>query len=252
MAALERADIITVQSSEMREIVLSKFGRPLKNKIVIIKFSLDRRVFDEISFMDKSKQLLFQQKNKIPHDKTKIVIGHNSSRYNNHVDILDSLDLSIFKNDVHFLFPYAYGLADEDKEKYKKEIEASLNRQHYKYTFLEEYFDYENLALLRLSSDLMIHLPESDALSGTVTELMYAGNLLVTWKWLPYRPFEEAGLYFKSIDSYDQLTDLIRKIVHNIDLEKEKCKSNKTGIELNFFPKVTGRQWAELYSRLLH
>ena len=46
-------------------------------------------------------------------------------------------------------------------------------------TLIEKYLGFQEIAQLRLITDILIQMPESDALSAAMTEVLYSGNSCV-------------------------------------------------------------------------
>ncbi len=126
--ALQRADVITVQSVELREIVLAKYGRQLKGKIRLAQFALSQHTFSAIDEVSGNKALAkgFCLANNIDYDKVKTVIGHNASNYNNHIKIIEALALVKSKDKLFVIIPFAYGIAKNERQAYRLSIENAL------------------------------------------------------------------------------------------------------------------------------
>jgi hypothetical protein len=246
--ALQRAHCITVQSVELREIVLAKFGRKLKQKIEIVKFPLNDTVFNEIDRLGPQRLQQFRRTYGIPDDKKIVQLGNNASPFNNHVSIVQALKSSPVLNELFFVIPFNYGIEAAHKEVYKKTITDALTANGMQFSFIDAYLDAEWLACLRRTSQIMIHLPESDALSAASTEGMYAGTILITGSWLPYSPFQEAGLQYKTIQSVNDLAPALNEIVTSFDAWQSTCSVNKSGIAENFLSEKIAKKWLGLFS----
>jgi hypothetical protein len=208
---LKRADTITSQSLEMREFILAKYGRIFKDKFKKAMFALPDTVFRIIDQnLDKSEaRIQFCNKVGIPVDKKIIVIGHNGSKYNNHIEIFKSLlnskEFDLF--DYNILFPFTYM---PDGPKLKTEL-ALLIDNYSNCVILENYMSWQELAELRMSTDFYIHAPQSDAMSGALTEMIYAGAVPIVGSWLPYQNYDRFGIELLRVDNFKEIPGVILK-----------------------------------------
>jgi len=251
--ALQKADKITVQTIEMKEIVLSKYGRVLLDKIELAIFPTDLKILNIIDQTEQDKliQLQLCDKLSINYNKIKVVIGHNANPFNNHIRIIEQLKNISNKQNLQLLIPFTYGISLGEKEKYKIEIIKALKDAGIAYVIIEEYMPIKELALLRSITDIMIHLPSSDALSAALTEAAYAGSIILTGGWLPYSPFKIAKLKMSFIYKFEELKDEMDEILVNFEQTKIDTKIiNKNKVYENFKPEVTSRAWVDLFLKL--
>ena len=252
--ALKRANIITLHNEEMEEFVLTKFGKELKPKIRKTLFPLDSKLFKlidtyqtEVNKIDTFKSEILTTDNK----KKIVAIGHNANKHNNHIAILNELKNipHELKKDIQFVFLMTYG--EVNKEGYIKEISKLCKSQSLNHLFITEYLSVDDLALFKLATDVFIHLPNSDAMSGSLTEAAYAGSNIITGSWLPYSKFSKAGLCFSKISSFNELIpQLIYELDNPITLS-DKTK-NISGIKSTFFENKIAPDWVAVYKELLN
>ncbi len=247
---LERADVITIHSVEMREVLLSKFGRHLIDKIRIALFPCYKSLFDKINSINEVK--FFKQKYKIENNKIILTIGHNAKKENNHLLIINEIAKidNKLKQNLICLFPITYSFKENDN--YREEIQKTCLTNNIHAIYLTEYLSEIELASLMKSTAILIHLPISDALSGFITEMMYAGCILITGSWLPYGTFRRAGLEYKDIEKIDDLTPLLTKIFNDgIEKHRPNIEKQQLAIERKFFPEQTSKMWIDIYEKLL-
>jgi hypothetical protein len=250
--AVERANLITTHSIEMREIILSKFGRHLRNKIMYTKFPPHDYLYKLILVeYDRKKEIKAPFGENFGLDPTKkwIVIGHNGSPFNNHLEIISELsDLpSSIKEDSLFIIPIAY--KDPDSGDYVKKLTASFIASGLTGVVFNRFLSWEDLAKFRCLTDVMIHLPSSDALSGAMTEAIYAGSKIVTGNWLPYSPLRNLKIELTYIDEFSSLAAAISKIsTETIDFEV--LKGSRLAIEENFFAEPCAKTWLPVLKKL--
>jgi glycosyltransferase involved in cell wall biosynthesis len=251
--AFERAKLITTQSLELQEVILSKFSRDLKPKIRICLFSIEEKLYKLIDHYHSLSDEIIRYKEKFSiGDRYVITVGHNASEFNNHVEILTELNKlnSKIKSRIFCVIPLTYGAAPDGV--YINKLNAFIKELDFECVLVENFLPWEDLALLRLATDIMIHLPESDAMSGAATEAMYAGSLLITGSWLPYKNFTRSGLEYLEISSTNELSELVTlELIKSFKLNKETIREkNRKGIITNFFPASTTEKWVKIYKEL--
>ena len=249
--ALRKATIITSPSPEFREIILAKFGRDLKHKVKYALFNLETRLFTLIDKFSRDSSFLLDFKKKYHLSAKKIiVVGNNANPFNNHLDVLKSLDQCSeqIRRDVTFVLPFTYG----GNPGYVEQVEILCAEISIKTVLIKEFMSWEDLAALRLCTDIFIHMPESDALSGAAIEAMYAGSLLVAGAWLPYGNFRRSGLIFREVVDYSNLPSTIESVVLNgKDLSLYQKLNNRRIINEHYLPGVTSIPWINIYNELV-
>jgi hypothetical protein len=251
--ALQRANVITVQSVELREIVLAKYGRELKGKIRLAQFALSQDTFSAIDEVRGNKALAngFCLANNIVYNKQKIVIGHNASDYNNHIQVIEALAQVKSKDKLFVIVPFAYGIAQNERQTYRLSIESALKKAALPGVILDNYLTGQQLALLRSITDILIHMPESDALSAALTETAYAGGLILTGSWLPYSPFKNAGMQLWYASAFADVAAQIQKMLDAFDEYKLIASAkNRQAVANHFFTTATTKGWITILDEL--
>ena len=110
---------------------------------------------------------------------------------------------------------------------YTLKIKKLLKEYCLKYMFINDFLSYERLSSLRICSNLAILPLETDSFSGTVQEYLYTENVLISGSWLPYDLFKKKGVYYETIDNFEDLPEKIKYCINNYDMLKEKTKINK-------------------------
>jgi hypothetical protein len=250
--ALERADAITVQTAEMKEILLCKYGRHLRPKVHCCLFPADTGSYQRIAALCRqgpggragAKKLLG-----LPEDRIIIGIGHNGDRGDRHEDILTGL--GALPNDVKcrvFLaLPMTYGLSAT----YAKSVEAACQGAGFDYLILKEYLSRDALAALRVALEITIFMPESDALSAAALETIYAGNQLVAGAWLPYGLYRRLGLPFVEVEDYGRLPQVIPPLLDRSCVPEPELDGIQKRIESHFCADGATPAWIEMYLSLV-
>lgn len=246
--ALERADAITTQSVELREIILSKFGRHLRPKIRCCRFPADAAVYHRISALCQQgpggREAAGRTLN-LPNGRVIVGIGHNGSSGNKHLDILAGLSRlpDSIKRRVFLVLPMTYGW----NSSYAEAVEAACRQHGFDYVILREFLDSDAMAALRVATNILIFMPESDALSGSALETVYAGNVLVAGSWLPYGPYRRLGLPFVEAEDYHQLSSIIPSLLDRPRVSGSELAGMQTRIEGDFLADGTVPAWISMY-----
>lgn len=246
--ALNKATIITCQSAELKEIVMSKFGRNLLDKIEVVMFPIEDKIYNLINknynITEKIDQ--FKIKSNYAKDKINVAIGHNGSIFNNHLKIILALQTLQNINRFHFIVNLNYAITESEKELYKKKLIEAFRGLNCTYVILEEFFVAEALALSRLSTDVFIHAPISDALSSTMLEMLYASSIVITGVWLPYKTFRNAKLNYLEFSVFSEISPILDAIAINFETQKQQASGNKNAIENYFFSDKIVNKWCEI------
>jgi hypothetical protein len=230
--AVERANGVTVHSITLREIFLSRFGRRHYDKVV------PTLLFDDVDHFTPYNEkvvkkneivLKFKQKHGIGNEQTIIVIGHNATMINNHIEIVNALaNLNEdIKTRISLVFPLTYGHAEKNYTQNLKDLCSAMNLNH---VMLTEFLSQEELIELRVASEIHIRMPKFDAFSLALCETIYCNNIIISASWLPYRKMRTNGIYYHELDRHEELTGTVTSIMNNFDQEIEKHSSNNEAV----------------------
>jgi hypothetical protein len=246
LEACERATRIVVHCVEMREIFLAKFGRHFADKMRFATVGCD--LFDEIDRVRAQSDAVSLPVT-LPEDKVVVCVGTNGDPVNRHLDIMASLaelDATV-RDRVIVVFPMTYG----GSPSYFAEIKDAAVKAGVEYRLLTHRVSAQEIAQLRCSTDIMIHMPVSDAFSAAVAETVYGGGVLIAGAWLPYGFLRRRGIHFHEIEDYSEVSRSLGFVVDNLQEEKEKAAKGATVMkELKAWSHVIP-QWAQLYEELL-
>jgi hypothetical protein len=249
--ALERADAITVQSLEMREIVLSKFGRHLLPKVHCVRFPLNGKFYELIDVMLNQPERVdaFRRELGVPEDRVLVTVGHNGNPANNQLPIIEALSrLSASeKAAAVWVFPMKY----LNNESHIRAVEKAATAAGLEFRLMTHYLDWPELAAFRIATDVLIHLPISDALSGTVQEVIYAGNCVIAGAWLPYSPFRKVRLPLVTVEDFAEVPSCISQTLLRLGTLKREATEARQRIRDHFFAEAAVPPWVEIYRRLL-
>lgn len=158
----------------------------------------------------------------IKEDRIVITIGYNASPNQQHSKIIEALSVTRLPEKTVLLVPMGYG---GDKN-YIKKISRQCEATGIEFRVLEKYYPENEIAIFRYVSDIFIHAQESDNLSGSVQEHLYAGNAVITGSWHPYSVLKERGIKFFEFGRFDELPELLEEIIENLDFYLKDFKAH--------------------------
>lgn len=249
--ALSKATYVTIQTPEMAIDLFKTQGDFLKKKVIYAQFAVETEIYKLIDLYrtDEKSLLEFRQSLNIPSSNTVLTIGYNATEAFNHIVILEKLNLldSDVKDRITCVLPLTYSR----KESYLDELYEYIDSIELNIVCLDTFLPHEDIAKLRLITNIQIQMPISDALSGSVTEVLYAGNVVLAGSWLPYGIYKRNGISIETVASIDDLGIEILQIIENLDKSKSMDTERRLKIENHFFPEATTEAWIDLYNRML-
>ena len=108
------------------------------------------------------------------------------------------------KEQVVLVLHVSYGRREEYLAILKQKVDSSINLS---FILLEEFMNPDEIAKLRLVTDIMIHAPISDALSATMLEVLYAGNKVIAGGWLPFGILSRNQIVYHAFNDFEELLD---------------------------------------------
>lgn len=245
--ALSRASTIHVSSNEMRMSLLSEFGYGIESKI---KFALFVPSYDQIKQIDAVSTNSHDQLNELRRKylikgERCIMIGNNGNRGNNHIHILNAIKKIVHKENITVILPLTYKLNKE----YKAELETFILKNKMDAILLTEYLSNEDMAALKVTSDIFITMQQTDAMSAFFTESLYAKSVCIAASWLPYSTFRQSGAYYIECPEFDKLDQTLENILRDFTNEINNCKKNPSIIKSTFFNKEKlSESWENIFS----
>jgi len=244
---LRRSDMITVSSPEICEIVLSKYGRDLLNKIATTYHSPSiHSVTDRNQTKDQQE---FRAKHQIASERKIVCVSHNGHAGGQHLALINSLkELDVVEQQmIHLLFPMTYGANKERIEMVRNEV----SNTKFEFTILTEYLSDDEVAQLRSSCDVFIYAPVSDAFSASVSQALAAKSICILGSWLPYKLRVQAGLKYWEVDSPSGVAGELSSILRNWTDARQQIENNRSlSIEM-FERKKLGQQWIDVYEKAI-
>jgi hypothetical protein len=115
------------------------------------------------------------------------------------------------------------------------------------FTLFEDYMTDEEVQELRLSTDILIFAPVSDAFSATVTQAFAAESAVIAGAWLPYKTRKMTGFQYEEIHQLEKAGPMLAQLIERWDEELVKIKDNKVLVGEIFSEKAIGSGWLTAY-----
>lgn len=166
----------------------------------------------------------------IPTDRIIITGAYNGSPGQQHFKIIESLNhlSEDIKPKIFLILPMTYGA----KEEYIDSIKNYLLKTNIEYIIIKNYLPENDLATLRLLSDITINVQITDGFSASIRESLFAGDLLIVGDWLPYEEIKRWGAFFIET-SLNELKNTIENTIIYFGKYKSKILNNSEIIYQN-------------------
>ncbi len=235
----ERAKLIQCETPTVRKDLI-KYQPSLEGKIRVCNFGID--IIDDIDRIDKHGWT------KAYPNKVVITCGYNGSVGQQHLKMIEAIQKlpTELKNRIIAYFPLTYGLTAS----YRSRLTEALATVDYEYKLFEKRLTDEELAMLRLETDIALNVQITDSLSSSLLQHLYAGSVVLVGDWLPYEIYDENGIFYKSTSLQSISTKLIDCIKH-INEYKAETKNNREIIrQMSAWNEVAKKQ-ANIYQELI-
>ena len=236
-----RAKVIQVETPSVEKDVI-KYEPKLQEHIEICNFGVN--LLTVIDSVKKSRcQIIDNKKGKIV-----ITCGYNGHKGQQHLTIFKALASlpQALKDSILLLIPATYGL----KNDYKKQLDSELRSLDVEYHLFVDRLSDEDLAALRLQTDIVVNIQITDSLSSSLIEHLYAGNILIAGDWLPYDIFDANGIFYMQT-SLKELSANIETAIRDISRIKTLTMANSQRIyQMASWAALSTKQY-EIYQKLL-
>lgn len=195
---------INVNNSDVLTDFLNMFGNNFESKMKIVPFGNSH-----FEFIDRKRNNIKEIKKElnIPNNKIVITVGYNATKEQHHKQILNIVNqfAEELKEQIYIIIPLTYG-----NNVYKNEVVEYFKTLPIEGRCFYDYLLLEDVSKLRLASDIMIQLQDTDQFSGSMLEYLYADNIIITGAWLPYKQIRK---YILEIESIDDLGYILRDVI---------------------------------------
>lgn len=232
---LRNYNYITADSYSMVERYNNFFGNT-KNKLDIVYYGVSLIPYID-RWLSEKKQCLNDLS--IPKDKIVISIGYNGLPQQQHDKVINVLNVLENKKDYFLLIQSSYG--NEDVV-YKQKLKTILDNSGFQYKIISNYLTMDELAKLRVITDIFINAQTTDAFCNSIKEYMYSKTQIINASWLHYPEIDTLQLKINEFSNFDQIPSLLEKQVNEEELEW-----NREIIGKNSSWETCRQRWAKIY-----
>jgi hypothetical protein len=214
-------------TDNLHEIMLDYYGHLYDNKSRIVYFG--NSDFNKIDKLDDAKVTSICE-NLFGNIKGKrvLVLGYNGIPSQNHAAMIDAISglSQELKEFIHVVLPMTYGASRE----YIKEIKIRMDALSISYTLLDSFLGMDEVVAIRRTADIVVNIQKSDAISGSLQDHLYCGNVCILGEWLNYKLYNDNGIYYIKTTVNDILTH-IEDVIKNYSYYQSLCENNHTKIK---------------------
>ncbi|MCG2608679.1 hypothetical protein LZZ98_09075 [Acinetobacter sp. SM34] len=219
----KNVDNIVFTNPKTRDIFLEK-RKSINAKLNVARFGLP--VLDEIDKLQRENYTQICSDFGLPVDRVKIMVGYNAHLAHQQLLVINQVinfNPNILKK-IHLVFPLGYG----NKESKKLIVDILKKHNNIQYTVLDKFYNFQEVAKLRLNTDILINIQPTDQFSGSMQETLYAGGWVLTGAWLPYETITQFKPKMVLIDMKE---DVGKALIDLIESNAKNSLENTTVIK---------------------
>lgn len=240
----EKINIITFANQATKTAFNNFYNNIFANKTIYCPFGQNN--LDHINKIKKTEIKIQSKKNlKIPKNKFVICCCSNGSSNEQPEKVINQLSKIKNKSKIFLIFPLTYGTSISRTNKLKKIIKSKLT--DFETMIIDKYLSSENIARLRICTDILINVRKTDQLSGAMLENLYAGNITISGSWLPYTILDDKKINYIKIQNISKLNNKITYCLNNITKLKKQNITNSDKIYKICSWKNNINNWKKLY-----
>lgn len=246
-AAIERADIVTVRSIDLREHLYSKFGRQFAPKVRLAKFAND--MFRERADLCLPRlRSAFRERHQIGATSIVIAIGHSGYEKERHLAVLETLrNLPVQNRDVVLMLPVTYG----GEPGYLHQVRIAAEQTGLRYVMLDTFTDRHGVWESRAAADIFVSVPDEDSFSGAMCEFILAGAVAIVGDWLPYGALRRLQVYHRSVETAAGARPQILAAIADLPAERRRVEQTADALRVEVDIDTTVAGWWVAYDDAL-
>jgi len=234
---------LCIATDEMREKFMSVYGDVFNHKIKRVLFATS--IFDNISEVLEA-HTIEDCKTYFEIDSKKIVasVGYNAIKEQQHVEVIAQIAKipKTVHDKIFWIFQMTYGSASEKNISDVKEQLGQIEGVNY--VVLTEFMTDEEIAKLRVATDIFVHAQTTDAFSASVQEFLYAGTTVVNPVWIEYSQLKTLGIELIEYSNFNELPTLLERLVLN---QGPRVENNREKLDNISSWRAVKSDWRKLY-----
>ena len=158
-------------------------------------------------------------------DLINIHIGYNGSSRQHHIDILNEIEKLDERLKKRIQLIIHFGYAVQSKE-YRDSVINCLRAINVTSRFMDNYISEDkDIANFRRTCDIFIYGQDTDGMSCSCVEYLYAGALFIKPSWLDYTELENAGVEDIEYNQFSEISGILTDVIKNgrsVNIEKQR------------------------------
>ena len=145
-----------------------------------------------------------------------ITCGYNKRECQRHKAIISAIDRvrGQLPENLSLLFPMQYGI--DTRPEYVDECKTECESRNLHAVFVTRFQPAEELYLLRMATDMFVHMQTTDAYSSSVREYILCDKKIVHGSWINYDDLEAfPPLFYYPVDRLEDLGEVIVNAFHS-------------------------------------
>lgn len=181
----------------------------------------------------------------IPNDKIVVAVGYNGHPQQQHIQILKTIGKmdETDRKRIVLLIQMTYGGSKE----YRSKVLAEAKKTGCEYRDIRRFLSDDEVADLRIITDIYINAQTTDAFSGSVCENLYAGTKLLNARWLRYQEFEEHNFKFWEFNKIEEIGKFIKTAME----QEADCSENRELIWQLRSWEFCASKWERMFQSLI-
>lgn len=182
----------------------------------------------------------------IDENKIVIAVGYNGIPQQQHkkvLGVLEKLD-DVCKKKIVLLLQMSYG----GSRTYRNSVTLTAKRAGFQYIDVQHFLTDDEVAELRILTDIFINAQTTDAFSGSVCEYLFAGAALINAKWLHYKEFDQYDFSYLEFETFKDINEKIKAVLQ----EKADTEKNKELVWKLRSWEQCAPKWESVYRRMGH
>ena len=177
----------------------------------------------------------------IPQDRIVVTIGYNATKEQHHLELINNIKKNEILKKAFYILPLSYG-----NQEYKKIVIDEFERSGIDGKYFCDFWPIEEVCKLRVVSDIMIQIQDTDAFSSSMNEYLYAGAAIITGAWLPYKIIKK---FLYLVNSAEEVSSLLEKMIDNLKKYKAKSIGAEEFFDSNYSWQAVKPKWLALYEK---
>ena len=182
----------------------------------------------------------------IPNDKIVVAVGYNGHPQQQHIKILKTIGKmdETDRKRIVLLIQMTYGGSKE----YRRKVLVEAKKTGCEYRVICQFLSDDEIADLRIMTDIYINAQTTDAFSGSVCENLFAGTKLLNARWLRYQEFKEHYFKYWEFNKIEEIGKLIKTVME----QKADCSGNRELIWQLRSWEFCVPKWERVFRKLVH